>query len=66
MKTVAGKQLPSSHMVNKIRGSKFHLLLPLQEALKRLPTPEQPIPEHRELHILIRSIPAVKNVQQSV
>ena len=31
MKTVAGRRLPPSHMVNKIRGSTFHLPLPLQE-----------------------------------
>ena len=46
MKTVAGKQLPPSHMVSKMQGSTFHLPLPLQETLKRLPTPDQPIPEH--------------------
>ena len=51
MKTVAGKRLPPSHMV-----------IPLQETLKRLPTPDQPIPEHGELYILLRSIPSAKNV----
>ena len=60
MKTVAGKRLPPSQMVNKIQGSTFHLPLPLQETLKRLPAPEQPIPEHGELHILLRNIPTVK------
>ena len=62
MKTVAGKRLPPSHMVSKIRGSTFHLPLPLQETLKCLPTPDQPIPEHGELYILLRSIPTAKNV----
>ena len=62
MKTVAGKRLPPSHMVSKIRGSTFHLPLPFQETLKRLPTPDQPIPEHGELYILLRSIPSAKNV----
>ena len=62
MKTVAGKRLPPSHMVSKVRGSTFHLPLPLQETLKRLPTPSQPIPEHRELYILLCSIPTAKNV----
>ena len=56
MKTVAGKRLPPSHMVNKIRGSTFHLPLPLQETLKRLPAPDQAIPKHGELYILLRSI----------
>ena len=62
MSTVAGKRLPPSHMISKVRGSTFHLPLPLQETLKRLPTPDQPIPEHGELYILLRSIPTAKNV----
>ena len=49
-------------MVSKIRGSIFHLLLPLQETLKHLPTPDQPIPDFRELYMLLRSIPPAKNV----
>ena len=62
MSTVAGKRLPPSHMISKVRGSTFHLPLPLQETLKCLPTPDQPIPEHGELYILLRSIPTAKNV----
>ena len=42
MKTVAGKRLPPSHMINKVKGSTFHLPLPLQETLKCLPSPDQP------------------------
>ena len=60
MSTVAGKRLPPSHMISKVHGSTFHLPLPLQETLKRLPTPDQPIPEHGELYILLRSIPTAK------
>ena len=56
MHTVAGKRFPPSHMINKVRGSTFHLPLPLQETLKRLPRPDQPVPEHGELYILLRSI----------
>jgi len=62
MKTVAGKRLPPSHMINKVQGSTFHLPLPLQETLKRLPTPEQPIPDHGELYVLIHSILTAKKV----
>ena len=62
MSTVAGKRLPPSHMISKVRGLTFHLPLPLQETLKHLPTPDQPIPEHGELYILLRSIPTAKNV----
>ena len=34
----------------------------MQETLKRLPSPDQPLPEHGELYILLRSIPTAKNV----
>ena len=62
MSTVAGKRLPPSHMISKVRGSTFHMPLPLQETLKCLPTSDQPIPEHRELYILLCNIPTAKNV----
>ena len=67
MKMVAGKRLPPSHMVSKVRGSTFHLPLPLQETLKRLPTPDQPIPEHGELYTLFKLTASdyVKTIIQS-
>ena len=34
----------------------------MQETLKRLPTPDQPMPDQGELYILLRSIPTAKNV----
>ena len=51
-----------SHLINKVHGSTFHLPLPLQETLKRLPTPTQPILEHGELFVLLQSIPTTKRV----
>ena len=62
MQTVAGKQLPPSHKISKVKGSTFHLPLPLTETLKRLPNPKEPLPLNGELYILLRSIPTHKKV----
>ena len=62
MNPVGGKKLPPSHLINKVHGSTFHLPLPLQETLKRLPSPTQPILDHGELFVLLRSIPTTKKV----
>ena len=60
MQTVAGKQLPPSHKVSKVKDSTFHLPLPLNETLKRLPSPKEPLPFNGGLYILLRSIPTEK------
>ena len=60
MGTVAKKHLPSSYKVQKVHGTTFHLPLPLQETLKRLPEPQQPLPDAGQLYILLRSIPSKK------
>ena len=60
MQTVAGKRLPPSQKVSKVKGSTFHLPLPLNETLKRLPSAEEPLPSNGELYILLRSIPTAK------
>ena len=57
MHTVVGKRLPPSHKVSKVKGSTFHLPLPLNETLKRLPNPEEPLPVNGELYIILRSLP---------
>ena len=62
MQTVAGKRLPPSHKVSKVKGSTFHLPLPLNETLKRLPGPEEALPLSGELYILLRSIPTNKKI----
>ena len=59
MNPVGGKKLPPSHLINKVRGSTFHLPLPLEETLKCLPSPTQPILAYGELFVLLRSIPTV-------
>ena len=62
MQTVAGKRLPPSHKNSKVKGSTFHLPLPLNETLKRLPSPEEALPFNGELYILLRSIPTDKKM----
>ena len=49
MKTVAGKWLPPTQKVSKVKGLTFHLSLPLNETLKCLLSPEEALPFSREL-----------------
>lgn len=60
MGTVAKKHLPSTHKIQKVCGTTFHLPLPLQETLKKLPETHQPLADTGELYILLRSIPSKK------
>ena len=62
MQTVAGKRLPPSHKISKVKGSTFHLPLPLNETLKRLPQPDEPLPPSGEFFILLRSIPTQNKI----
>ena len=62
MGTVAKKHLPASHRIQKVCGTTFHLPLPLEETLKRLPEPHQPLADSSELYILLRSIPSKRKV----
>ena len=61
MGMVAKKHLPPTHKVQKVCGTTFHLPLPLQETLKRLPEPHQPLATDSKLYILLRSIPTESN-----
>ncbi|XP_065892428.1 uncharacterized protein [Dysidea avara] len=62
MGTVAKRQLPASHKIQKVIGTTFHLPLPIEETLNKLPDPQQALPNHGELFILIRSLPSKSNV----
>jgi len=62
MGTVAKRQLPASHKIQKVTGTTFHLPLPIEETLNRSPDPQQALPNHGELFILIRSLPNKSNV----
>ena len=62
MGTVAKKHLPSTHRIQKVHGTTFHLPLPLEETLKKLPEPHQPLADTSELYILLRSIPTKSKI----
>ncbi|MGH0190275.1 UNVERIFIED_CONTAM: hypothetical protein FKN15_044045 [Acipenser sinensis] len=51
------KKLPHRQRVQKVHGRTFHLPLPLQETLSKLPPPNQALSDDLELHILVRSAP---------
>lgn len=57
MGTVANKNLPNRKMVQKVKGRTFHLPLPMEETLKKICQPTDPINIDHELYILIRGIP---------
>ena len=49
MGTVAKRQLPASHKIQKVIGTTFHFPLPIEATLNRLPDPQQALPNHGEL-----------------
>lgn len=59
MNTVSGRNHCQNNMIRKVIGKAFHLPLPLEETLKKLPSPQKPIIDH-ELFILVRSLPTTK------
>ncbi|CAK1589168.1 unnamed protein product [Parnassius mnemosyne] len=62
MNPVANKRLPNRQMVKKVKGRTFHLPLPMEETLKKLPKPEDAIIENPELYIIVRSTPNKANI----
>ena len=62
MGTVGKKHLPSSHKIQKVKGTTFHLPLPLEETLKGLPESHEPLADAGQLYILMRSIPTKANM----
>lgn len=61
MNPVANKHLPNQNRVKKVKGRTFHLPLPLEETLRKLPSPENPITDP-ELHILVRGMPTKSKI----
>lgn len=57
---VGNKHIPNRETIKKVKGRTFHLPLPLETTLKKLPNPEEPINRDQELYILVRST-ATKN-----
>ncbi|KAF0722134.1 Uncharacterized protein FWK35_00030464, partial [Aphis craccivora] len=60
MAPVSGRKQPKNSMTEKSVGRAFHLPLPIEETLKKLPESTQAIADH-ELYILVRSLPTKKN-----
>lgn len=54
---VGNKTLPNRQMINKVKERTFHLPLPTETTLNKLPDPEDPLNQNQELFILVRSCP---------
>ncbi|CAG4976487.1 unnamed protein product [Parnassius apollo] len=61
MNPVANKHLPNRNMVKKVKGRTFHLPLPLEETLKKLPRPEHLI-TNTEMYIMVRGMPTKSKI----
>lgn len=60
MDTVSGghnKQRPNSDVIKKIKERVFHLPLPLENSLQKLPNPSEAILKEQELTVIVRGIP---------
>lgn len=62
MGIVMNKNLPHKYMVSKVKGRAFHLPLPLEETLRKICPPTNPINLNHELYISVRGIPNKANV----
>lgn len=62
METVSKKKVPSTQIFKKIKGRTFHLPMPLEQTLNKLPVPTDPINFNHELFIIVRSVPTAKKV----
>ena len=67
MSTVMGKNMPAANKVPKKVGRTFHLPLPIEETIKRVCPPHEPILRDQEYHILVRGLPtAQKKIWESI
>lgn len=70
MDTVMGghnRKRPSSDVIKKIKGRVFHLPLPLENNLKKLPNPQSAILKDQDLTVIVRGTPSNKrNIWQSL
>ena len=58
MDTVAKKNLPHYAKLDKVKGSAFHLILPLDETLKKICPDTDPLNTDKKLFITVRSVPS--------
>lgn len=59
MESISGRQQPLCNMIEKVVRRTFHLPLPIEETLKKLPNSDDTI-LNNELFILVRSVPSTK------
>ncbi|KAI5726766.1 hypothetical protein M8J76_008082 [Diaphorina citri] len=59
---VGKKNIPNRQTIKKVKGRTFHLPLPLESTLKKLPNPEDPVNKDQEIFILVRSSPTKSKV----
>ncbi|KAI5733727.1 hypothetical protein M8J76_015236 [Diaphorina citri] len=59
---VGKKHIPNRHAIKKVKGRAFHLPLPLDSTLKKLPKVEDPLNKDQELFVLMRSSPSKNKV----
>lgn len=57
METVSRKKGPNINQIQKLKGKTFHLPMPLQKTLEKLPRPDQAIIPNQDLYILVRGQP---------
>lgn len=59
---VGKRNIPNKQVIKKVKGRTFHLPLPLESTLKKMPNPEDPINKDQELYIIVRSSPTKSKV----
>lgn len=62
MDTVRKNRSRVGEKIQKVKGRTFHLPLPLEETLEKLPNPEEIINSNSELFVLLRSVPTKRKV----
>ena len=62
MGTVFNKKIPERQKIQKVKGTTFHLPLPLQETFDKLCSKTDPINLNHELCILVRNIPTKSKI----
>lgn len=58
MGSVSGRRQPHSNLLQKVVGRAFHLPLPTEQTLKKLPNPEDAIMANQELFVTVRGLPS--------
>lgn len=59
---MANKNIPNRQIIKKVKGRTFHLPLPLETTLNKLPNPEDPLNVNHELYILVRTCPTKNKI----